>query len=400
MCVVAIIVAAGRGSRMLANYDFPKQYLPIGGKTILRRTIEVFLEHKNIDHIITIINPLDLELYKSATIGLNIMDPVFGGDRRQDSVRNGLEAINHLNPTKVLIHDAARPFVNKRTISGVVEELDYSRGVVPGLLIEDTVKKCEDSKVLWTIDRSNLWSTQTPQGFGYQEILKIHREFKSLTFTDDAAIAEHANLPVTMVVGSKDNFKITTDSDYERAESFFLSKIEKVEYFTTVGFGYDIHKFSDKMAENGLISLGCIKISHDFEIDAHSDGDLVAHAVIDSILGAMNLGDIGEHFPPSDEKYRNISGITLLSKIQSLISMNHAKIVNLDITIVTEAPKILPSRDIMKEAIADVLKINKSQISIKGKTKEGVDAVGRGEAIECYAICSMKRARFESEECI
>ncbi len=390
MSTVALIVAAGRGSRILADYDLPKQYLPLGGKTILRRTVEAFVNHKKIDNIVVIIHPSDMDLYREAISGLNILEPVMGGERRQDSVRMGLEAIAWLNPTKVLIHDVARPFIDKRTISAVVDELDYSRAVLPAILIEDTVKKCEDAKVLWTVDRSELWRAQTPQGFHYQDILTNHQVYKHLNFTDDCAIAEHANIPTTIVVGSQNNFKVTTDSDYERAESMLVSLGEKIEYETKVGFGYDIHRFMTEKSENGMITLGCVFIPYEFKIDAHSNGDLVSHAIIDAILGALNLGDIGEHFPPEDMQYRDATSTFFFTRIKALMKMQSAKIKNIDVTIVTERPKIKPYRDLIKAGVAEALEIDISCVSIKGKTKEGLDSVGSGNAIECYAICSVQ----------
>jgi len=390
MSVIALIVAAGRGSRMIADYDLPKQYLPIGNKTILRRSIEVFLNHSEIDNVLVVIHPLDIELYKDATVGLDILPPVLGGERRQDSVRMGLEFLMQISPKKILIHDVARPFVDKKIISAVINELDYSRAVLPAVLIEDTIKKCDDGKVLWTVDRSELWRAQTPQGFIFNEILTNHQIYKHMSFTDDCAIAEHANIPVTIVIGSQNNFKITTDADYERAEQIVKSQSNGVYFDIKVGLGYDIHKFSNEKSINGLITLGCIGVPYEFKIDAHSDGDCVSHAVIDAILGALGEGDIGQHFPNTSEKYKDASSVSFFIKIKTLLKIKCAKIKNIDINIITEKPKISPYRELIRCGIADNLEIDKSCVSVKGKTKEGLDSVGSGSAIEVHAVCLLE----------
>ncbi|QED23812.1 2-C-methyl-D-erythritol 4-phosphate cytidylyltransferase [Candidatus Deianiraea vastatrix] len=390
MSVIALIVAAGRGSRMVADYDIPKQYLPLGNKTVLRRSVEAFVNHPEIDNVLVVIHPSDEDLYKESVAGLDILPPVLGGATRQESVRRGLEFLAQISPQKILIHDVARPFVDKKTISAVVNELDYSRAVLPAVLIEDTIKKCDNAKVLWTVDRSELWRAQTPQGFIYSEILANHQMYKHMSFTDDCAIAEHANIPVTIVVGSQNNFKITTDSDYDRAEQLIASMSNNVSLDYRVGIGYDIHRFTNERSANGSITLGCVVVPHEFKIDAHSDGDCVSHAVIDSILGALNKGDIGTHFPNTDEKYKNASSIVFFEKIKALLKMSSAKIKNIDINIITEKPKISPYRDLISAGIAENLEIDKSLVCVKGKTKEGLDSVGSGNAIEVQAVCMLE----------
>lgn len=386
MSTIALIMAAGRGSRMLADYDVPKQYLPLGNKSILRRSIEVFLNHKLVDNVIVVIHPNDIELYKESTIGLDILDPVIGGERRQDSVRFGLEALSNINPRNVLIHDAARPFVDKKIITGVIEELNYSRSVLPAVPIEDTVKKCEDGKILWTIDRSDLWRAQTPQGFIFQDILNAHIENKDVTFTDDAALMEHINIPVSIVTGSQNNFKITTDSDYERAEMMMSKEENNTKTETKIGIGYDIHRFSD-VEENCEIKLGCSLIPYSKKIIAHSDGDVVVHAIVDAILGSIGENDIGFHFSDKDEKWKNADSSHFLKKAMLMLKMKGGKIGNIDVNIITESPKISTYRDEIVKNLANVMEIDAKKINIKGKTKEKLDSVGQGDAIEVQVVC-------------
>lgn len=387
MSVIALIVAAGRGVRMISDYDLPKQYLAIGNKTILRRSIDAFLNHKLIDNVLVVIHESDIDLYKDSIEGIEILPPVFGGATRQESVRFGLEALININPKKVLIHDAARPFVDSKIIAAVVKELDYCRAVIPVIPVEDTLKKCDNSKILWTVDRSDIFRSQTPQGFLYNEILHNHQMLKHLNFTDDCAINEHTNTPISTIIGSQNNFKITTDADYERAEALIISNSEKTEKEMRIGNGYDIHRFSNEKSDNGSISLGCVPIPYEFQIIAHSDGDVVSHAIVDSILGALNEGDIGTHFPPSDDKWKNANSAIFLQKTKSLLKLRGAKIINLDVTIITEMPKINPYRVMIATSIAEKLNIDSSVVSIKAKTKEGLDSVGNGCAIEVFASC-------------
>ncbi len=387
MSVIAIIVAAGRGARMISDYDLPKQYLTIGNKTILRRSIDAFIKHPQVDNVLVVIHEADIDLYKDATAGLDILPPVIGGATRQESVRFGLESLVNLNPKKVLIHDAARPFVDAKIITGVINELEYNRAVIPVIPIEDTVKKCDNSKVLWTVDRSDIWRSQTPQGFLYSEILHNHRMLKHLSFTDDCAISEHANITVSTVIGSPNNFKITNDSDYERAESLIMANSRNFTQDIRIGTGYDIHRFTNNPPKDGNIVLGCVPIPYEFSIEAHSDGDVVSHAVVDAILGALNNGDIGAHFPPNDPKWKGATSVIFLQKMKSLLKMRGAKIGNIDINIITEHPKIGPYRPMIQEGIAKNLEIDPNLVAVKAKTKEGLDSVGRGEAIEVFASC-------------
>jgi len=263
--IITLITAAGRGSRFGLKYGIPKQYLPLANVPLLRHTILSFLNNQNIDDVICVIHPDDIELYNEATVGIDLLNPVFGGNTRQTSVRNGLEALKEYNPHKVLIHDAARPFVTKRVINGIIEKLQTHPAVIPAIAVEDTIKKYGDNKIEWSIERDNLWRAQTPQAFVFKDILSTHRAFKNMNFTDDAAIDEYAGIPVAIVPGSQNNFKITTEEDYERAKRIIALRIKEVKQEFRSGIGYDIHSFSDLTADEekkSFITIGGVKIKY------------------------------------------------------------------------------------------------------------------------------------------
>ncbi len=388
--IIALITTSGRGTR-LGFEGIPKQYLPLAGVAMLRHSVLAFLNHPQISDVICVIHPDDLSLYEEAVSGLDLLNPVFGGETRQISVRKGLEALKEYNPDKVLIHDGVRPFVSKRIISGILEKLETHPAVIPAIAVEDTIKKYGDGKIEWTLERQDLWRAQTPQGFIYEDILNSHQAFKGLNFTDDSALNEYAGSPVGIVPGTQNNFKITTKEDYERAKQIAAFSIEKVREETRCGIGYDVHAFRKKLAkENNLIRICGVDIEFDKKIQAHSDGDVAIHAIMDALLGAIGEGDIGEHFPPSDEKWKNANSCEMLKTINNLVIKKGATINNIDITIICEKPKILKLKNKMKEVIAKILNVSQNRINIKATTTEKLGFLGRGEGIACEAIASVK----------
>ena len=395
--IVALITASGRGSRLSGNIEgIPKQYLPLAGVPMLRHAILAFLNHPGIDDVICTIHPDDISLYEEAVIGLDLLNPVFGGETRQISVRNGLEALKEYNPQKVLIHDGARPFVTKRVINGILDKLETHPAVIPAIAVEDTIKKYGDGKIKWTIERDNLWRAQTPQGFLYQDILNAHHAFRDMNFTDDAALDEYAGIPVAIIPGSQNNFKITTEEDYERAKRIAAIHIENVHEEIRSGIGYDVHAFRlRKEGESNNIRIGGIDIEFDRKIEAYSDGDVAIHAAIDAILGAIGAGDIGEHFPPTDPKWENCDSREMLKHVNHLLRKKGAKIINLDLTIICEEPKISKYKIKIKESLAKVLNIDPSRINVKATTTEKLGFLGRKEGIASEAICNMKFAVLE-----
>lgn len=386
--IVALITACGRGNRFNQGEGIPKQYLPLAGVPLLRHPILTFLNHPKISDVICVIHPDDLALYEEAVAGLDLLNPVFGGDTRQASIRLGLEALREYNPNKVLIHDGVRPFVSTRIINGILEKLETHPAVIPAVAVEDTLKKTSDGKIEWTLERENLWRAQTPQGFLFQDILNSHVAFKDLHFTDDASLNEYAGIPVAIVPGSQNNFKITTEEDYERAKSLVSMMIPNIREENRCGSGFDVHGFRAREdGENNLIRICGIDIEFDKKIDAHSDGDVGIHAAIDAILGAIGEGDIGDHFPPTEAKWKNADSREMLKTINHLLKKKGGTILNLDLTLICEKPKISKFKNQMKKSLAEVLGISATRVNVKATTTEKLGFLGREEGIAAQASC-------------
>jgi 2-C-methyl-D-erythritol 4-phosphate cytidylyltransferase/2-C-methyl-D-erythritol 2,4-cyclodiphosphate synthase len=388
--IVALITACGRGNRFNHGEGIPKQYLPLAGIPMLRHSIQAFIDHPLISDVLCVIHPDDVELYELATAGLDLLNPVFGGDTRQASIRNGLEELIDYNPNKVLIHDGVRPFVSKRIINGILEKLESHPAVIPAIAVEDTLKKIGDGKIEWTLERENLWRAQTPQGFIYKDILNSHVAFKDLNFTDDSSLNEYAGIPVAIVPGSQNNFKITTEEDYERAKQLLPFVKEEYKFESRCGIGFDVHGFRDKEAdEDNFIRICGTDIEFDRKILAHSDGDVGIHALIDAMLGAIAEGDIGEHFPPTDQKWKNCDSRIMLKKINDLVISKGGSVVNIDLTIICERPKILKFKEKMKHELSSILNISINKINIKATTTEKLGFIGRSEGLACQAIANI-----------
>jgi 2-C-methyl-D-erythritol 4-phosphate cytidylyltransferase/2-C-methyl-D-erythritol 2,4-cyclodiphosphate synthase len=391
--IVALITACGRGNRFNSGEGIPKQYMPLAGKSLLYHSIKAFLNHPQISDVICVIHSDDVALYEEAIIGLDLLNPIFGGESRQASIRMGLEAIREYNPDKVLIHDGVRPFVSKRVINGILEKLETHPAVIPAIAVEDTLKKIGDGKIEWTLERENLWRAQTPQGFIYEDILNSHIAFKDLNFTDDAALNEYAGIPVAIVPGSQNNFKITTEEDYDRSKRMVSFLINEVQEEQRIGSGLDVHAFrAREKEEDEFIRICGVDVEFDRKIEAHSDGDVGIHSAIDAILGAIGEGDIGQHFPPSDPKWKNCDSREMLRIINQILKRKSAKLINLDITIICEKPKILQHKGAMEEVLAQILEVSKSRINVKATTTEGLGFLGRQEGIAAQASASVAMA--------
>jgi len=398
-CTV-LIVAAGRGSRF--GSELPKQYCPLRGDTVIGLTLKAFIGHPDINAIRVVIHPDDLELYKKTIDQISsfgfalgdtaILEPVFGGASRQESVSIGLESLSETAPDLVLIHDAARPFVSARVIDRVLNALQYQSAVIPALAVNDTLKRRHERTVSETVDRSQLVRAQTPQGFRFSEIQRAHRHAQELSpgaeMTDDAAIAEYAGLMVNIVDGSEDNVKITSQQDLQMAERALATKdfMTSKDYETRTGAGFDVHRF-----ENGdSVTLCGVSIPHIASLAGHSDADVGLHALTDALLGAIGEGDIGFYFPPNDPKWRGVASGVFVKKAYDLIAEQGGRIVNVDITLICEHPKIGPHCAIMKETIANLLQIPPTRISVKATTTEQLGFTGRNEGIAAQAIASVE----------
>ncbi len=383
---IAIIVAAGRGTR--AGAGGPKQYRDLAGRAVIAWTADAFLNHPNIDAVRVIIHRDDRDEYHAAMGALldhpKLLDPVFGGAERQDSVRLGIESIEADAPKHVLIHDAARPFIDERTISRVIDAQQSSDGAVAALPVHDTIKRAnEGNKIETTVPRDALWRAQTPQGFHFDKILAAHRAAAGQQLTDDAAVAEAAGLSVALVAGSPDNMKITQAEDFGMAETLLGRKAHKMEYRT--GHGFDVHAFEDGTA---VIICG-VEIPHSHKLKGHSDADVGMHALTDAIFGAIGAGDIGDHFPPSDAQWKGAPSRVFLEKARDLVTERKGQITHCDVTLMCEAPKIGPHRDKMRNALAEILQIGAARISVKATTTEQLGFTGRREGIAAMATATV-----------
>lgn len=386
---IAIIVAAGRGSR--AGEGGPKQYRPLAGRAVLARAAEAFLNHPGIEAVRVIIHRDDEALYAEAMAGLlghaKLLPPVFGGAERQDSVRLGLESLKAEAPAKVLIHDAARPFVDAAVISRVIRALDGADGAIAALPVFDTIKRADGADhpcIADTVPREKLWRAQTPQGFGYAAILAAHRKAAGKTLTDDAAVAEAAGLRVSLAQGSPDNMKITQAEDFGMAEILLGRKRAMYEYRT--GHGYDVHQF-----EPGEATILCgVAIPHSAKLKGHSDADAGMHALTDAILGAIGAGDIGDHFPPSDPQWRGAPSRIFLEKACALVREAGGGVTHCDVTLVCEAPRIGPHRAAMRAALGEIMGLDPSRISVKATTSEELGFTGRREGLAALATATVR----------
>ena len=379
----ALILAGGAGTRF--GDSVPKQYELVAGKPILRHTVEVFCGHPRIDLVRVIIGAGDTQRHAAATTGLPVSEPVAGGSTRQKSGLAGLESMVNDPPELVLIHDAARPLVDRLIIDRIIDALRTAPAALPALAIDDTLKRAtgDPLRVTATMPRADLWRAQTPQGFRFADILAAHRDAAGSDLTDDAAVAERAGLEIALVAGSVYNFKITTRDDLAWAERIMLADEVRV------GNGFDVHAFG----EGDHVTLCGVAIPHDRGLEGHSDADVAAHAITDALLGAVSADDIGSRFPPSEERWRGVSSRVFLRQAAELISGKSGTIVNVDVTIICETPKIDPYRDAMRQALADSLAIEVGRVGVKATTTERLGFTGRGEGVAAQATAAVRIPR-------
>jgi 2-C-methyl-D-erythritol 4-phosphate cytidylyltransferase / 2-C-methyl-D-erythritol 2,4-cyclodiphosphate synthase len=380
--IAALIVAAGRGTRAASPGAGPKQYAVIGGKPVVTRTIAAFAGHQAIDQVMVVIHADDGELYARAVAQSakeKLAEPAVGGPTRQASVLRGLEALAASAPDVVLIHDAARPFISAKTISNVIAALGKKPGALAALAVTDTLKRASGGIVTETIARAGLWRAQTPQGFHFRPILEAHRKAAENgidTFTDDAAIAEWAGLDVVIVEDSNSNIKITTAEDFDVVDRQLSQTLEP-----RIGSGFDVHRF----CEGDHVWLGGVKIPHTHKLEGHSDADVVLHALTDALLGAIGDGDIGQHFPPSDPKWKGAASILFLEDAVRRVRERGGRVGNVDITVLAEAPRVGPHRPAMQALIGGALGLPADRVGIKATTTEQMGFTGRREGIAAMA---------------
>jgi len=380
---IAIIVAAGRGHRF--GGELPKQYVNLGGVPVIRRTLEAFIGHPAVDGVLAVIHDDDREFFAAAAAGLSVMPPVSGGATRQGSVLNGLEAISADPPRLVLVHDAARPFVDAATIHRVLVALDDHDGALPALPVSDTMKRVDSAgAIIETVDRADLMRAQTPQGFRFQALLDAHRAVAGEALTDDAAVAEHAGLNVIVVDGDAANLKITTMEDVHASGGAGTQDTE-----TRTGSGFDTHRFGPART----LWLCGVEVPHERGLDGHSDADVGLHALTDAVLGAIGAGDIGQHFPPGEAAWKDAASDLFLARAAELVAERGGRIVNVDVTLICEAPRIGPYREAMRARIAEILGIAAGRASVKGTTTERLGFTGRGEGIAAQASVAVELPR-------
>jgi 2-C-methyl-D-erythritol 4-phosphate cytidylyltransferase/2-C-methyl-D-erythritol 2,4-cyclodiphosphate synthase len=382
--IAVIVVAAGSGQRMGGE---PKQYRQLAGRSVLARTVDVFTRRPDVRWVLPVINPEHAGWYAAMKLSHpHLLPPVAGGASRQASVLRGLEALASANPDLVLVHDAARPLVDDIVVGGVIAAL--GEAALPVLPVTDTIKRSLDgTRVSGTENRQQLYAAQTPQGFAYDLILAAHRRaaLTSSEFTDDAAIAEWAGIAVALTAGSPRNIKLTTPDDFERAERLLGGP----QMETRTGTGFDVHPFE----AGDAVWLGGVSIPHTARLKGHSDADAALHAISDAIYGALGEGDIGTFFPPSDARWKGAASRVFLEHAAGLVAQRHGRIVNLDLTIVCEAPRIAPHVAAMKKAIAEAAGIVASRIAIKATTSERLGFTGRGEGLMAMATATLELPR-------
>lgn len=384
----AIVVAAGRGERAGQSAEGPKQYRLIGGEAVLTRTLRAFAASGLVDAIVVVIHPDDHARYAACIEGIGSgLIATTGGATRQASVRAGLEALSELRPDVVLIHDAARPFVDTATIGRVMAAAGPGCGALPGVAVADTLKRAQpDGAILATVDRSGLYGAQTPQGFAYDDIRNAHNKAVGeglLGFTDDAAIAEWAGLTVRLVEGGADNVKLTRQDDIARADRFLKGTEAMIDVRT--GNGYDVHQ----LVPGDHVTLCGIRIDHDNALLGHSDADVGLHALTDALLATCGAGDIGDHFPPSEPRWRGAASHIFVRRAMEIVRDSGGRVCNADVTLILEAPKIAPHRAAMREAIAEMTGLSIERVSVKATTNETIGFVGRREGIAAIATASV-----------
>lgn len=381
----AIVVAGGDGSR--AGGSVPKQFRLLAGEPVLRRSLRLFTDHRAIGAVQAVIRHADVAHYEASSKGLpKCLPAVPGGKTRQASVLAGLESLLRIAPRFVLVHDAARPFASSALLERAIETARKTGAAIPAVAVSDTIKRIDASgNIAANVERNTLRAVQTPQVFAFAPLLDAHRRAVREScgdFTDDAALMEWAGLPVATFEGEPANLKLTTADDFERAEALLAHRLGDVR----IGTGYDVHAFAD----GDHVTLGGVKIPHAKKLSGHSDADVLLHALTDAILGALAEGDIGQHFPPSDAKWRGAASAVFLEFAVDRVRQRGGMIAHLDATLICEAPKIGPHREAMRARIAEICGIEIGRVGVQATTNEGLGFLGRGEGIAAMATATIR----------
>ncbi|WP_146585862.1 bifunctional 2-C-methyl-D-erythritol 4-phosphate cytidylyltransferase/2-C-methyl-D-erythritol 2,4-cyclodiphosphate synthase [Puniceibacterium confluentis] len=375
MTIAALIVAAGRGTR--AGGPVPKQWQQLGSRPVARWTLEKFADFHP---VIMVVAQDDMAVAAQVSDGLAVT-LVAGGADRAASVRAGLEALAAAPPDLVLIHDVARPCVDRAVIAAVIAALDQAPAAAPALPVTDALWTGTAGRVSGTRDRDGLFRAQTPQGFHFAAILDAHRRHAGGA-ADDVAVARAAGLDVIITPGDERNLKITGPGDFARAAALLETGMD-----IRLGNGFDVHRFRD----GDHVMLCGVRLAHTQGLDGHSDADVGMHALTDALYGALAEGDIGRHFPPSDPQWKGAQSHIFLRHAGGLAREKGYAISNVDVTLVCEFPKIGPHADAMRAALAEILELSPDQVSVKATTSERLGFTGRGEGIAALATAALVR---------
>jgi 2-C-methyl-D-erythritol 4-phosphate cytidylyltransferase/2-C-methyl-D-erythritol 2,4-cyclodiphosphate synthase len=378
MRIAAILVAGGSGSRF--GSAVPKQFVRLAGRPVIRHAAEALLPH------IDLLQPVgQAPAIGEALQGLQHLPCVAGGAQRQDSVRAGLEALAPHAPDIVLVHDAARPIIAPGTIEALLAALETHRGAIPALPVADTLKRGAAGVIVQTLARENLFRAQTPQAFDFNTLLALHRSPSHAAATDDAWLLEAAGLTVGLVPGSEANRKLTVQEDF-----FALEQAMSHTLVPRMGTGFDVHAI-----RTGRPMILCgVTIPCEFGLDGHSDADVGIHALCDAIYGALAEGDIGRHFPPTDDNWKDADSARFLRHAAALIASRGGFLSNADVTLICERPKITPHAPAMRARLAELLQVPLDAVSVKATTTEKLGFPGRGEGIAAQAaVCIMVRSK-------
>ncbi len=377
MSFSVVIVAAGGGTR--AGPGLAKQWRALAGKPVLRWSVESLLA-AGARTVVVVVSEDGEPLVDAALAGLNGWRTTRGGTIRADSVRNGLAALDGPPAEPVLVHDAARPFVTAAHVAALLKALDGADGAIPALPVADTLKR-EGEAGLTTTSRDGLWRAQTPQAFRRDRLLAAYAAWPLGEPTDDAQVVEADGGRVAIAPGDPLLMKLTFPEDFEMAE-----RLAGAARITRTGQGFDAHRWGPGEA----VWLCGVRIDHDQTLVGHSDADAGLHALTDAILGAIGEGDIGDHFPPTDPRWKGAASDLFLKHAAELVAAKGGRLVNVDVTLICERPKIKPHRQAMRERLAEILDLPLDRVSVKATTTEGMGFTGRGEGLAAQALATVE----------
>ena len=367
--IAAIVVRAGKGTRMGTD----KMLLDIGGQSVVRRSVKALADNEYVDRIVIAAGDNIEDIRRECASIEKVSRIVRGGNTRNISVKNALARVEGRD--YVAIHDGARPFVSQRLIADVIRAGCEYGAAIPAVGEVNTVKIVDDGFVVSSLDRSKIFAVQTPQVFDIELYRDLSSRFEDDGVTDDSQIFEKAGRPVRVVEGDRDNIKLTTKEDLGRKNTM------------RIGHGYDVHR----LVEGRPLIMGGVRIPYEKGLDGHSDRDVVVHAVIDALMGAANVGDIGGHFPDSDERYKGADSIKLLEETTRLIREKGYCIVNVDVTILCQRPKLAPFKKQMARTMAKAMGVDRDCVSVKATTEEGLGFTGKGEGIACHSVALIEK---------